>query len=187
MAKWQRMWDGQDNQEVGLEAAILERKRNSSLVEQLSCAEDVAGLKPCTEAAGVRRQMIEGSGQQERASAFEDLAVFQRAYAISLAVHRRSLDFPALEQRGLADQVRRASKSICANLAEGWGRRGFAPADFRRFVVMAMGSADEMRVWARYCLDLGYIDEAMWRLWCDEYTAISKMLQGLRKALAPSL
>jgi four helix bundle protein len=146
MAKWQRMWDGQDNQEVGLEAAILERKRNSSLVEQLSCAEDVAGLKPCTEAAGVRRQMTEGSGQQERASAFEDLAVFRRAYALSLAVHRKSLDFPAIEQRGLADQVRRASKSICANLAEGWGRRGFAPADFRRFVVMAVGSADEMRV-----------------------------------------
>jgi four helix bundle protein len=186
MAKWQRMWDGQDNQEVGLEAAILERKRNSSLVEQLSCAEDVTGLKPCTEAAGVRRQMTEGSGQQERASAFEDLAVFQRAYAISLAVHRKSLDFPAIEQRGLADQVRRASKTICANLAEGWGLRGFAPADFRRFVVMAVGSADEMRVWARYCLDLGYIDEAMWRLWCDEYTAISKMLQGLRKALEPS-
>jgi four helix bundle protein len=186
MAKWQRMWDGQDNQEVGLEAAILERKRNSSLVEQLSCAEDVTGLKPCTEAAGVRRQMIEGRGQQERASAFEELAVFQRAYAISLAVHRRSLDFPAIEQRGLADQVRRASKSICANLAEGWGRRGFAPADFRRFVVMAVGSADEMRVWTRYCLDLGYIDEAVWRLWCDEYTEISKMLQGLRKALEPS-
>jgi four helix bundle protein len=184
MAKWQRMWDGQDNQEVGLEAAILERKRNSSLVEQLSCAEDVAGLKPCTEAAGVRRQMTEGSGQQERASAFEDLAVFRRAYALSLAVHRKSLDFPAIEQRGLADQVRRASKSICANLAEGWGRRGFAPADFRRFVVMAVGSADEMRVWTRYCLDLGYLDEATWRLWCDEYTEISRMLQGLRKALA---
>ena len=186
MAKWERMWDGQDNQEVGLEAAILERKRNSSLVEQLSRAEDVTGLKPCTEAAGVRRQMTEGRGQQERASAFEDLAVFQRAYAISLAVHRKSLDFPAIEQRGLADQVRRASKSICANLAEGWGRRGFAPADVRRFVVMAVGSADEMRVWTRYCLDLGYIDEAMWRLWCDEYTEISKMLQGLRKALEPS-
>jgi four helix bundle protein len=130
--------------------------------------------------------MTEGRGQHERVSAFEDLVVFQRAYAISLAVHRASLDFPAIEQRGLADQVRRASKSICANLAEGWGRRGFAPADFRRFVVMATGSADEMRVWTRYCRDLGYIDEATWRLWCDEYVAISRMLQGLRKALQPS-
>ena len=43
-----------------------------------------------------------------------------------------------------------------------------------------------MRVWARYCLDLGYIDEATWRAWCDEYVAISRMLQGLRKALEPS-
>ena len=68
MAKWQRMWDGQDNQEVGLEAAILERKRNSSLVEQLSRAEDVAGLKPCTEAAGVSRQTAfwPGSGAFRR-------------------------------------------------------------------------------------------------------------------------
>ena len=72
-------------------------------------------------------------------------------------------NFPAIEQRALADQVRRASKSICANLAEGLGRSGFAPADFRRFVVMAVGSADEMRVWTRYCLDLGYIDEAVWQ------------------------
>ena len=75
------------------------------------------------------------------ASAVEDLEVFQRAYRISLAVHRSSLDFPAVEQRALADQIRRASKSICANLAEGFARQGLAPADFRRFVVMAMGSA----------------------------------------------
>ena len=75
-------------------------------------------------------------------------------------VHRCSLGFPAVEQRALADQIRRASKSICANLAEGFARQGLNPADFRRFIVMAMGSADEMRVWARYCLDLGYVDEA---------------------------
>ena len=73
MAKWQRMWDGQDNQEVGLEAAILERKRNSSLVEQLSCAEDVAGLKPCTEAAGVRGQMTEDRGQTRTTAACGDV------------------------------------------------------------------------------------------------------------------
>ena len=68
MAKWQRMWDGQDNQEVGLEAAILERKRNSSLVEQLSRAEDVAGLKPCTEAAEFRGQRTEIRGQTDGCS-----------------------------------------------------------------------------------------------------------------------
>ena len=44
------MWEGPDSQEVGLEAAILQRKRNSSLVES-ACAEDVTGLKLYTEAA----------------------------------------------------------------------------------------------------------------------------------------
>ena len=45
-----------------------------------------------------------------------------------------SLEFPAIEQRALADQVRRASKSICANLAEGFARQGVQPADFRRYL-----------------------------------------------------
>ncbi len=45
------MWERSDNQEVGLEAAILERKRNSSLVKR-TCAENVTGLKHGTEAAG---------------------------------------------------------------------------------------------------------------------------------------
>ena len=48
------MWEGTDSQDVGLEAAIIQRKRNSSLVES-ACAEDSTGLKPCTEAAGPRR------------------------------------------------------------------------------------------------------------------------------------
>ena len=46
------MWERQDNQEVGLEAATLERKRNSSLVYYRACAENVTGLKHATEAAG---------------------------------------------------------------------------------------------------------------------------------------
>ena len=117
------------------------------------------------------------------ASAFEDLEVFKRAYRISLDVHRASLKFPAVEQRALADQVRRASKSICANLAEGFARQGPSPADFRRFVMIAMGSSDEMRVWSRYCFDLDYIDEPTWHDWRDEYQEISKMLQGLNSSL----
>ena len=57
MVKWKTRWEGIDSQEVGLEAAILQRKRNSSLIES-SCAEDVTGLKPCTEAADVRKHMV---------------------------------------------------------------------------------------------------------------------------------
>ena len=48
----------------------------------------------------------------EQVEAFEDLDVFRRAYRLSLDVHRKSLEFPPLEQRALADQLRRASKSM---------------------------------------------------------------------------
>ena len=116
------------------------------------------------------------------ASSFEDLTVFKRAYRISLEIHRNSQDFPATEQYELGRQVRGASKSICANIAEGFGKQSQSQAEFGRFLKIAIGSADEMRVWARYCLDLGYIDEATWRRWRDEYQEIAKMLQGLLKS-----
>jgi four helix bundle protein len=112
-------------------------------------------------------------------SSFEDLEVFKRAYRVSLEIHRVSLGLPAIEQDALADQVRRASKSVCANLAEGFARQGVQPADFRRYLLLALGSADEMRLWCRYCLDLGYIDEATWQIWRQEYREIAMMLQGL--------
>jgi four helix bundle protein len=117
----------------------------------------------------------------KRVAAFEDLEVFQRAYRLSLEIHRQSLDFPPIEQRALGDQLRRASKSICANIAEGFAKQGRSAAEFKRYLLMAMGSSDEMRVWVRYGLDLGYIDEATWRHWRDEYQSISKMLQGLAR------
>ena len=119
---------------------------------------------------------------EQRASAvrnFEDLEVFKRAYRISLEVHKATLRFPQIEQRALGDQIRRASKSICANIAEGFGKQRQSRAEFRRFAMMAMGSADEMRVWLRYALDLEYIEEIQWRQWRDEYQQIARMLQGL--------
>ncbi len=119
--------------------------------------------------------------KSERVAAFEDLEVFRRAYRISLEVHRRSLEFPPIDQHALGDPVRRASKSICANIAEGFAKQGASAAEFKRFLRIAMGSSDEMRVWARYCLDLGYIDEPTWQRWRDEYQEVSKMLQGLAR------
>ena len=110
---------------------------------------------------------------------FEDLAVFQRAYRLSLDIHRATLMWPVIEQHALCDQMRRASKSICANVAEGYGRQKQSKAEFKRFVWMAVGSSDEMRVWVRYALDLGYIDEPTWQVWRDEFQVISKMLQVL--------
>ena len=126
--------------------------------------------------SGIRNQYVGVRG-------FEDLDVFKRAYKLSLEVHRISLNLPPMEQYALADQIRRASKSICVNLAEGFGKQRQSKAEFRRFILMSMGSADEMRVWSRYCFDLNYITEEQWKHWRDEYEAIAKMLQGLSNSL----
>jgi four helix bundle protein len=113
------------------------------------------------------------------ANKVEDLEVFRRAYAVSLEIHKMSLSMPAIEQKALADQLRRASKSICANLAEGFGKQACSKPEFRRFIAMAIGSSDEMQIWLKYAVDLGYISRKTGGEWWKEYRQISMMLQGL--------
>src|ERR1700751_4042868 len=84
----------------------------------------------------------------------EELEVFQRAYRVSLEVHRASLELPRIEQFALADQLCRSSKSICANLAEGFAKQSRSAAESRRYLTVAIGSSDETQLWLRYCVDL---------------------------------
>src|SRR5580698_11463752 len=128
----------------------------------------------------VIRGLESEAGRKPAVSSVEDLDVFKRAYAISLDLHRISLKFPKIEQfGGLADQMRRASKSICANLAEGFGKQRQSNLEFKRYLLMAIGSADEMQVWLKYCSDLEYVDQRICARWRDEYRQIARMLQGL--------
>ena len=118
--------------------------------------------------------------------AVEELEVFRRAYRLSLEVHRFTLRLPRIEQFGLGEQLRRSSKSVCANLAEGFGRQGQSKAEFRRFVQMGIGSAAESGTWLSYCVDLGYLDAPVGERWRGEYQEIGRMLQALSGRLAPS-
>ena len=113
------------------------------------------------------------------------LLVFQRAYIVSLDVHRASLTFPKVEQfSGIADQLRRSSKSVCALLVEGAGRQGDNDVEFRRYVRMALGSLEEARLWCRYAEDLGYVSAETVAGWDAAYGEIARMLQGLLKRLS---
>ncbi len=111
---------------------------------------------------------------------FEKLDVFHKAYDLSLAIHRRSLSFPKIEQWELALQLRRSSKSICANIGEGMSKQASAK-DVIRFLRMALGSCEETRIWLKYSVDLGYIDPAEHRAFDDGYGEVSRMLNGLIK------
>ena len=66
------------------------------------------------------------------ARVFEDLEVFKRACWVSLELHKVTLRFPKIEQYALGDQMRRASKSICANIGEGFGKQRQSRAEFTR-------------------------------------------------------
>src|SRR6266481_1608813 len=117
---------------------------------------------------------------REKIERVEDLEVFRRAYRRSLEIHKSSLALPRIEQFALADQLRRSSKSICANLAEGFAKQSRSAAEYRRYLMVAIGSSDETQLWLRYGIDLGDIEGVAGRRWIADYVEISKMLQGLR-------
>jgi four helix bundle protein len=107
---------------------------------------------------------------------YEDLQVYQRAYRASLSIHR------LITQRDdLADQIRRASRSVTANIAEGYNRLN-TPTEICRFLVIAIRSADEVRVWLDYCRDLQRMDLCDAESLKSEYEEIGAMLSGLWKS-----
>ena len=110
------------------------------------------------------------------------LDVFRKAYQLSLEIHRRSLGFPQFEQKEIAGQLRRASKSICANLAEGKGKRS-SNKETARFVSIAIGSNDEVRLWLMYAKDLGYLSSEENTHYQLGYEEVGRMLYGLRQSL----
>ena len=113
----------------------------------------------------------------------KDLEVYKRAYAVSLDVHKATLAFPKIEQYALADQLRRSSKGICANLAEGFAKQSHSKAEFARFISMALGSCSEVETWISYAFDLGYVTQAQLDEWLQSYAKIYGMLVNLREKL----
>jgi four helix bundle protein len=74
--------------------------------------------------------------------AFRELKVWEKSHALTLAVYHVTKSFPKQEMYALTSQIRRASASIPANIAEGCGRNG--DAELARFLLIAMGSASEL-------------------------------------------
>ena len=127
-------------------------------------------------------QIVASSGSKLIRRA-RDLNVYKRAYVLSLAIHTVSLSFPKIEQYGLSDQLRRASKSICANIAEGFVRQRSSTPEFARFLLIAEASAEEVCVWLQYSADLGYISQEQFTEWDNEYVIIGSMLNKFRNTL----
>jgi len=105
-----------------------------------------------------------------------DLDVYRVAFDASLTIHSLSKTFPKDEQFSLTSQIRRSSKSICANIAEGFAKQGQSKAEFKRYLYIATGSASEVTVWLDYCLSLNYIDQDNYNNLEKEYIRIQSIL-----------
>jgi four helix bundle protein len=118
------------------------------------------------------------------ASSAKDLEVFKHAYALSLKVHQLSLTFPKSEQYNLADQLRRSSKSTCSNLVEGFAKQVNSKREFARYVIISLGSCNEVLLWLDYAQDLGYLPVETSQDWQKSYAEVAKMLNRLYQALS---
>jgi four helix bundle protein len=87
-----------------------------------------------------------------------DLDVFNLSYQIAMDIFRAAKSFPKEEKYSLTDQIIRSSRSIAANIAEGWGRRTYEN-EFKKHLIYAMGSLEETKAWMTFARDCFYIDE----------------------------
>src|SRR5580704_18812098 len=92
---------------------------------------------------------------------YRDLMVWEKAHKLTLAIYKETNAFPKEGRFGLTSQVRRASSSIPANLAEGCGRR--SDGEMGRFIQIAMGSGAELSYHFLLARDLGLLEAKVYQ------------------------
>ena len=107
-----------------------------------------------------------------------DLKVYQRARAAARKIFDLSKKFPMEERYSLTDQIRRCSRSVCGNIAEGWRKRRY-PNSFVNKLNDSEGEAAETQVWLEFAVDGGYVDRNTARELYREYDAILGMLVAM--------
>jgi four helix bundle protein len=106
---------------------------------------------------------------------FKNLKVWTKAHQLTLVLYQQTRFFPKDEIYGLTSQIRRASSSIGANIAEGCGRR--SDPEMKRFVQIARGSASELECHLLLAKDLQFITE-------EEFSALETKVLEVQRMLA---
>ena len=110
----------------------------------------------------------------------KNMKVYRMAYDAAMEIFEMSKKFPREEKYSLVDQIRRASRSVCANIAEGYRKREY-PKHFALKMTDADSEASETTVWLDFAKDCGYIDSGIHPGMIDIYSEIGRMLGGMAK------
>lgn len=90
---------------------------------------------------------------------FSDLEVYALSHDLAMDIFKLSKNFPAEEKYSLTSQIVRSSRSVCANIAEGFGRKVYLP-EFKKHLIYSAGSLEETKAWINFAVDCSYIDKS---------------------------
>ena len=110
-----------------------------------------------------------------RKDGFEDLIAYQKAFQLALDVFELSKSFPKEEKYSLTDQVRRSSRSVCANIAEGYRKRVY-PKSFCAKITDADGECSETIVHLKFAMYSDYLSEEKMNYLELGYNEVGKIL-----------
>ena len=109
---------------------------------------------------------------------FRELKVYKLLYQLAMKVFEESKRFPVEERYSLTDQIRRSSRSACANLAEGYRKRRY-PAHFVLKLADSDGEVAETTVHLSFARDCGYLSKEMHDELFQGYSEAGRMLGGM--------
>ena len=108
----------------------------------------------------------------------QELEVYKKAFDSSMKIFERSKLFPREETYCLTDQIRRSSRSVCANLAEAWRKRRYEAA-FILKLNDCEGESAETQTWIEFAVKCDYLDKEIGRELCRLYDEILSMLTSM--------
>ena len=106
---------------------------------------------------------------------YEDLVIYQMAFDAAMTIFQVSKQFPVEERYALTDQIRRSSRSVCANLAETWRKRRYKAA-FIAKLSDCESEAAETQVWLTFAVKCQYLDRESAK---ELYVPYNQILSGL--------
>ncbi len=109
----------------------------------------------------------------------EDLIIYQKAFDVAMKIFELSKQFPVEERYSLTDQIRRSSRSVCANIAEAWRKRRYR-ASFVAKLNDCEAEAGETQVWLKFAVKCNYISTEQGR---ELYSTYNQILSGLVKMI----
>ena len=107
-----------------------------------------------------------------------ELEVYRKAFDLSMHIFKFSKTFPKQETYSLTDQIRRSSRSVCANLAEGWRKRRYEAA-FVSKLSDAESEAAETQVWLEFAVKCEYVKRENATTIYQAYDEVLRMLVAM--------